>query len=224
MGRHRPRRQPSSPTSSSTTPAAFPSSRCSAAERQSDVAAAIASPPVGVNLSQDVRPPGNYDSATPPANTAAVPISMTTPVNGTKYTLTTFIDQCYFTAQTNPDCKSRPHKLRLGVSHHRRRDVLARRRPLVCEQQALLLRGEHLARRGKRRRASTSSSTSPDAPPRSRPSPRSARIRCPRIRRPTITLTGTNFDTGATVSLDTGGTVSNVNVISSSHADVQSHD
>ena len=72
---------------------------------QSAVASAISNAPVGVDLTQDDQTSGNYDTSTPPAGTTAVPLSMTTTLNGTKYTIATFIDRCYVTtATTNRTC------------------------------------------------------------------------------------------------------------------------
>ena len=110
---------------------------------QATVAAAIASPPPGVDFSQDITATGNYDPVATGASSQAVPISFLNTVSGTKYTVTTFIDQCYLTAIVQPGLQELPSPLRLAVPHHRRRDVFARRRARVREQQALLLRGEH---------------------------------------------------------------------------------
>ena len=72
---------------------------------QAAVTTAMASLPVGVNLSQDITTSGNYDSSG--ATSQAVPIGPTVhPVGGTNYTVYTFIDQCYLTAATNPACTS----------------------------------------------------------------------------------------------------------------------
>ena len=112
---------------------------------QAAVAAAIASPPAGVDLSQDVTSTGNFDTASPPANSQAIPISMVNAVGGTKYTITTFIDQCYLsvaanhTMQTTDSGNGWIYRITVDVTYS------ARRRPLLRVQQAVLLRGEHLA-------------------------------------------------------------------------------
>src|SRR5579875_478555 len=72
----------------------------------SAVGAAIANPPAGLDLSQDVQASGNYDTATPPASTVSIPLSMISVVNGTRYTVYAYIDRCYLTAAKNADCKS----------------------------------------------------------------------------------------------------------------------
>ena len=183
---------------------------------QAAVSAAIADPPVGIDLSQDVTTSGNFDSANPPASTAAVPISMTAQVSGTKYTVWTFVDQCYLTAASNPACTSTPsafgwlYRITVDVTYSLAGGrSCANNKP--CYYVASTLRDG-----GKQEPCfnvqtefagcSTSQPTITSISPNSLATNSST----------TITVTGANFDTGATVSLDTGGTVSNVNIINGS--------
>ncbi len=180
---------------------------------QTAVQAAITSPPTGVNLSQDVTSTGNFDTATPPAGTQAVPISMVSNVGGTTYTVTTFIDQCYLTALSNPDCKSAVtsfgwvYRITVDVTYQLGGGrSCASNKP--CYYVASTLRDSgsdpcfnvNVAYAGCSTLQPTITAISPNSVAAGSAT--------------TITLTGSNFDPGATVSLDTGGTVSNVNRIS----------
>ncbi len=181
---------------------------------QTAVQAAITSPPAGVNLSQDLTSTGNYDTATPPAGTQAVPISMVSKVGGTSYTVTTFIDRCYLTSLSNPDCKSAVtsfgwvYRITVDVTYQLGggRSCAANQ---PCFYVASTLRDPgsdpcfnvNVAYAGCSTLQPTITAISPKYGDRQNSSS-------------TITLTGSNFDPGATVSLDTGGTVSNVNRIS----------
>ncbi len=187
---------------------------------QPDVAAAIANPPAGVDLSQDVTSTGNFDTANPPATTSPVPINLTTTVGGTKYTVTTFIDRCYPTAPSGAECRNPNaapmftpqngwlYRITVDVTY-----ALGGGRSCAngkaCYYVASTLRDAgktepcfnvQVAYAG----CSTSQPTITSISPNSVSTNTST----------TITLGGTNFDTGATVSIDTGGTVSNVNITS----------
>ncbi len=180
---------------------------------QTAVQAAITSPPTGVNLSQDVTSTGNFDTATPPATTQAVPISMVNKVGGTTYTVTTFIDQCYLTSLSTPDCNSAVtsfgwlYRITVDVNYQLGggRSCAANQ---PCFYVASTLRDPgsdpcfnvNVAYAGCSTLQPTITAISPNTATTNSST--------------TITLTGSNFDPGATVSLDTGGTVSNVNRIS----------
>ncbi len=180
------------------------------------VAAAIASPPVGVDLSQDVTGSGNFDSSATGTSTQAVPITMTPTVGGTKYTITTFIDRCYLTAVSAPDCKSTVtsygwlYRITVDVTYSLGGGrACANNKP--CYYVVSTLRDKssnpcfnvNVSFAGCSISQPTITSISPNTVTTNSST--------------TITLMGTNFDPGASVSLDTGGTASSVTVNSSTN-------
>jgi Tfp pilus assembly protein PilV len=183
--------------------------------KQADVAAAIATPPPGVDLSQDVTSSGNWDSATQPAGTPAIPISNTTTVNGTKYTITTFVNQCYLTAKSSVDCKSAVtafgwvYRITVDVTY-----LLGGGRSCAggkpCYYAASTLRDTGTSPCFNVTVSYAGCSTAQPAIINLNPSSLATNTQT------TLTLTGNNFEQGATVSLDAGGTVSNVSVVSAS--------
>ena len=181
---------------------------------QATVNSTIASPPPGVDLSQDVTTSGNYDSSATAASTKAVPIVMHPTVGGTAYTVTTFIDQCYLTSAASPDCKSAVtsfgwlYRITVDVTYSLGGGrACANGKP--CYYVASTLRDPgsdpcfnvNVAFAG----CSTSQPTITAFTPNT--------VTTNSVT--TITVTGTNFDPGASISLDAGGTASSVTVNSS---------
>jgi prepilin-type N-terminal cleavage/methylation domain-containing protein len=181
---------------------------------QTAVQAAIASPG-SVDLSQDVTATGNYDPSATGASSQAVPISMTNNVGGTTYTIVTFINQCYVAVAANQTCTATDsgngwvYRITVDVSYQvgGGRSCGAANKP--CQFVVSTLRDPgtdpcfnvNVAYAG----CSTSQPTITSISPTTVTTNTST----------TVTLTGTNFDPGATVSLDTGGSVTNVTRISS---------
>jgi hypothetical protein len=178
------------------------------------VAAAIASPPVGVDLSQDITGSGNFDPSATGSSSQAVPVTTTATIAGTTYTITTFIDQCYLTAAASPDCTSTVtsygwlYRISVDVTYSLSGGrSCAGNKP--CYYVASTLRDPgsdacfnvNVAFAG----CSTSQPTITSFTPNT--------VTTNSVT--TISVIGTNFDPGATVSLDTGGTVSSVTVNSS---------
>ena len=85
------------------------------------------------------------------AATQAVPITLNATVSGTEVHRHD-LHRPVLPHRRRParTCTTTVTGIRLALPHHRRRDVLARRRARLREQQALLLRGEHAARPGQR--------------------------------------------------------------------------
>ncbi len=178
------------------------------------VAATIASPPIGVDLTQDVTASGNSDPSATGSSSQAVPITTTATVAGTKYTITTFIDQCYLTAASSPDCKSTVtsygwlYRISVDVSYSLAGGrSCAANKPCYFVASALRDPGSdacfnvNVAFAG----CSTSQPTITSFTPNTVTTNSTT----------TITVTGSNFDPGAKVDLDTGGTASSVTVNSS---------
>ena len=181
---------------------------------QAAVAAAIASPPPGVDFSQDITASGNYDPVATGASSQAVPISFLNTVSGTKYTVTTFIDQCYLTAAASPNCSTAVtsfgwlYRITVDVTYSLGGGrACANNKP--CYYVASTLRDPgsdpcfnvNVAFAG----CSTSQPTITTFTPNT--------VTTNSVT--TITITGTNFDPGASVSLDAGGTATSVTVNSS---------
>ncbi len=184
-----------------------------AGRTQAAVQAQIASPG-RADLSQDVTTSGNYDTAVPPSSSMSVPIKMTTTVSGTAYTVVTFIDQCYVSVAANQTCTKTDsgngwvYRITVDVSYS-----LAGGRACgssSCQFVASTLRDPgtdpcfnvNVDYAG----CSTSQPTIVSFNPNTVTTGSTH----------TIVMTGTNFDAGATVSIDNGGTVSSVTGISSS--------
>ena len=181
---------------------------------QTAVQAAIAKPGA-VNLSQDVTATGNYDPSATDTSSQAVPITMTNKVGATTYTITTFIDQCYAQVAANQTCTATDsgsgwiYRITVGVSYKLGggRSCGASGKP--CEFVVSTLRDPgtdacfnvNVEFAGCSALQPTIATILPTAVATNTTT--------------TITLTGANFDPGATVSLDTGATVSNVTRISS---------
>ncbi|HEX4428526.1 MAG TPA: type II secretion system protein, partial [Frankiaceae bacterium] len=182
-----------------------------AGRTQTAVQAAIATPGIA-DLSQDVTATGNYDTSVPPANSMAVPISITAAVNGTTYIITTFIDQCYTSVAASQTCTTTDsgngwvYRITVDVAYK-----LSGGRACgasSCQFVASTLRDPgtdpcfniNVDYAG----CSTSQPTISSFLPNTVTTNTST----------TITMTGTNFDPGAKVTIDTGGTISNVNRVS----------
>ena len=191
---------------------------------QTDVQAAIASPG-RADLSQDVtaapwpvdalgKTVTNYDPSATGASSQAVPISMKNLVGGTTYTVTTFIDQCYVSVAANQTCTQTDsgngwvYRITVDVAYS-----LGGGRSCgatSCQFVASTLRDPgtdacfnvNVNYAG----CSTLQPTITTITPNTVTTNSST----------SVTLTGSNFDPGATVSIDTGGSVSNVSRVSSS--------
>jgi Tfp pilus assembly protein PilV len=191
---------------------------------QTDVAAAVASPGIA-NLSQDILPGTlanpNFDKTVSAPNTVdctktqAVPISTPQTVGGTAYTVTTFINECFVAVAANQTCTATDsgngwiYRITVDVSYK-------------------LSGGRSCGASSCQYVVSTLRDPGTDACFNVNPNYAGCSVSQPTITlvnpstvttgsTTTVTLTGTNFDPGATVSLlsgGTAGTVSNVNVIS----------
>ncbi|MCW2545781.1 MAG: hypothetical protein JWN96_241, partial [Mycobacterium sp.] len=203
----------------SVAAASLLSGRC-----QTGVAAAVASPGIA-DLSQDILPGTlanpNFDKSVSAPNavdctkTQAVPISSPQTVAGTLYTVTTFIDRCYVTVAANQTCTSTYsgngwiYRITVDVAYK-----LAGGRSCggtSCQFVASTLRDPGTDACFNVNPLYAGCSTA--QPTITQVSPSTVTTGSTT----TMTLTGTNFDPGATVSLlagGTAGTVSNVNVIS----------
>jgi type II secretory pathway pseudopilin PulG len=181
---------------------------------QAAVQAVIAGAPVGVDLSQDVTATGNWDTSNPPATTASVPITMHPSVGGTTYTVTTLIDRCYLSAASSTDCKAQVtsfgwvYRITVDVTYSLEGGrSCANGKP--CYYVASTLRDSGSDPCFNVNPAFAGCSTS--QPTITSISPNTATTNA----MTTVALTGTHFDSGASVSLDAGGTASNVVVTSS---------
>jgi Tfp pilus assembly protein PilV len=181
---------------------------------QPAVQAAIAAPGIA-DLSQDVTTTGNYDPAATASSSQAVPISMQSTVSGTVYTITTFIDQCYVAYGPSGSCTGTDagngwiYRVTANVAWKLAAGRSCPTASKACQFVVSTLRDPgsdpcfnvNVTFAG----CSTSQPTIITVTPNTVVTNTTT----------SITLTGTNFDPGAAVKLDTGGTVSNVVVLSS---------
>jgi Tfp pilus assembly protein PilV len=174
---------------------------------------AIITSPGAVDLSQDVTASGNYDPAASGTASQAVPVKMTNNVGGTVYTITTFIDQCYVSVASNQTCTATNsgngwiYRITVDVSYSLGGGrSCAGNKP--CEFVVSTLRDPGTDPCFNVNVDYAGCSTSQPTITMISPSTMTTNTAT------TVTLTGTNFDPGATVSLDTGGTVTNVSRLS----------
>jgi prepilin-type N-terminal cleavage/methylation domain-containing protein len=193
---------------------------------QTAVAAATAAPGLA-DLSQDVITAGtggapfNYDNwdglnSSGGQTSQVVPISFQTPVAGVTYTLTTFVDRCYVTFGTNQQCVRNPatpdaswlYRITVDVSWKLAGGRVCLNSSSTCQFVASTLRDPG---------SDPCFNVNVDFAGCSVSQPVVTSVTPASVLTGSVTnmsIAGVNFDPGAKVTIDQGGTISNVVVVS----------